>query len=67
MAVGWDTEPVQSTEARRLDSETVAALDQVQTAAVRHAQAARQDGTVARCGRAEERHYRHGNYYSRPP
>jgi len=51
---------MQSTEARRPDSEAMAALDQVQAAALRHAQTARQDGTVTGRRRTEERHHRHG-------
>ena len=63
--VGRGAEPVQSSEAGRPDREAVAAPDQVQAAALCHAQAARQDGTVARRRRTEERHHRHGNHQIR--
>jgi len=63
LSVGRGAEPVLATEAGRPDCEAVAASDQVQTAAVRHAQTARQDGTVAGRRRAEERHHGHGDYY----
>jgi len=63
LSVGRGAEPVLATEAGRPDCEAVAASDEVQTAAVRHAQAARQDGAVARRRRTEERHHGHGDYY----
>jgi len=65
LSVGRGAEPVLSTEAGRPDCEAVAASDQVQTATVRHAQTARQDGTVTGRRRAEERHHGHGDYCGR--
>ena len=63
--MGRNSETLYPPQAGRLDRKAVAAADQIQTAAVRHAEAPRQNGPLIRRRGAERRYKRDGKMRTR--